>query len=81
MKPGDILTFTDLVTFLETYTSWDEGYVFDTGGVLILMKALLRNLKANALDADLQLINGYLESDEKKLLAKLSEYSQLPDDD
>ncbi len=81
MKPSDILTFTDLVAFLETYTSWDEGYAFDTGGVLVLMKALLRNLKANALDADLQVINGYLEADEKEQLAKLSEYSQLPEDD
>ena len=81
MKLSEIHDFTDLVTFLETYTSWDEGYAYDAGGIFILIAALLRNLKANTLDDDLQTINRYLEADEKELLAKLSEYAQSPEHD
>lgn len=81
MIPSQIHTFADLVSFLESYASWNEGHEFDVGGVFVLMKALLGNLKSNALDAELQNINAYLDSDEKDFLAKLSEYSRLPEDD
>jgi len=81
MKVDEIQTFTDLARFLETYTSWDEGFAYDPGGIFQLMAALIRNLKANSIDADLRDINGYLKADEKEFLAKLSGYAQIPEDD
>ena len=81
MKVDEIHSYTDLVRFLETYTSWDDGYAHDAGGIFVLIKALLKNLKSNTPDADLRTINGYFEADEKEFLARLSEYAQLPEDD
>lgn len=81
MKVDEIHSYPDLVRFLETYTSWDDGYAHDAGGIFVLIKSLLKNLKANTPDADLRTINGYFETDEKEFLARLSEYAQLPEDD
>jgi len=81
MKSDEIHTFTDLVRFLEIYTSWEEGYAHDAGGIFVLFKALLKNLKDNAPDSDLRTINGYLEADEKEFLARISKYAHLPEDD
>ncbi len=81
MKTNEIHTFSDLVQFLESYSSWDEGFAYDPGGIFQLVAALIRNLKANSIDADLRDINGYLKPDEKQLLARLSECAQVPEDD
>lgn len=81
MKAEEIHSFTDLVRFLETYTSWDDGYAHDAGGIFVLIKALLKNLRSNTPDAELRTINGYLEADDKEFLATLSAYAQLPEDD
>jgi hypothetical protein len=81
MRVEDVHSFTDLVRFLETYTSWDDGFAYDPGGIFQLMAALIRNLKANSIDADLSEINGYFEADEKEFFARLSECAQLPEDD
>ena len=81
MKIQEIHTFTDLVRFLESYTSWDEGYAHDAGGIFVLMNALLKNLRANAPDAELRTLNGYLEAEEKEFLMKLAEYAKFAEDD
>ncbi len=81
MKANEIDTYTDLVRFLGGYTSWDQGFAYDPGGIFQLIAASLRNLKANAIDADLREINGYQDTGEKALLGILSKYARLPESD
>lgn len=81
MKPSEIKSFDDLKRFLANYTSWDNGHALDSGGLFILLGAILNNLRENAIDADLRMINGYLEDDQKKLLYRLTEYAMVPEDE
>lgn len=73
-------SFESLEAFLAEWTSWNDGE-YDVGGVVVLLRACLRNLFNNAIAGDLESLPGRFTEQEKELLATLLKAVQDSGDD
>ncbi len=81
MKPSEIRSFQDLEDYLTHFTTWDGNHVYDCGGAFVLLGALLDNIRAYALEVDLERIGSYLKDEQKSFLIRLAELSNRPCED
>src|SRR5262249_1907307 len=81
MRIGDVGSFEDLRAYLSRFTQWEGDWPYDHGGVMVLLAAVLDNLRQNALDEDLCRISPYLDDEQRSFLARLGEYAGQPADD
>jgi hypothetical protein len=67
-------SFVELETYLREFVNFGGDPVpYDFGGVLLLWLALLDNLRANHIDADLRDVVGYLSPEQTAFLLRLAE--------
>lgn len=81
MNPTEIRSFDDLERYLRNFTTWDGDHVHDFTGTVVLLGALLDNLRINALEVDLEIIGGYLSDEQKTFLRQVAEWSKNPVED
>ncbi len=74
-------SFEDLEAYLRGFVNFGGGPVpYDFGGALLLCLALLDNLRANHIDADLGDVAGYLSPEQKAFLLRLAERAREASD-
>ncbi|MCE9556401.1 MAG: hypothetical protein K8T91_23885 [Planctomycetes bacterium] len=80
MKFDNIHTFEELRDYLSKFHSWGGDQAYDIGGAIILFAAILDNLSRSP-DEVIEILAGYLNSDQKIFLAKLADCANRPDEE
>lgn len=76
MKRDELETYEDLLEYLRTYTSWSEDkHLYDLGGIVHLMLALLDNLQAHTNQGDLDNMAYYFTDTQRQFIAQIAEYA------
>lgn len=81
MKPQDIKSFEELEKYLAHFTTWDGDHVHDFTGAVVLLGALLDNIRTYSLEVDLNVIGNYLTDEQKVFLKKIAELAQRTHED
>ncbi len=74
MKLDEVQSFEDLKSYLRHFTTWhDDPYVYDIGGVTILLISLLENLQEYDIGDQRPEVRGYFKDDQLAFLVRLAE--------
>jgi hypothetical protein len=80
MQFQSIETFEQLREYLASFSCWGDDPGYDCGGVVILLSALIDNLRENSEEA-LSIVGGYLSEEQKRFLELLAEHARHEGDD
>lgn len=79
MSEKSIETFDALCDFLREFNSFYDDPPYDSGGVILLLSAVLDNLREHEEEV-LGIVNGYLSEEQQEFLVKLTEAALRADD-
>ena len=71
-----INSYSELLAYLEAWTSWEDPDVYDFGGIVGVLGACLTNLERNALDAELEDIANRLEPGQLETLLRMADLAR-----
>jgi len=76
MKLDEVKNYTDLYKYLREFKNWaDDPYIYDFGGVVHLMLALLDNIQQDAIEGELEDIGYYFTDAQRQFLARIAEHA------